>query len=132
MAAGFLAVYMCSRAIAHVAVGRAVGIRFRAYRGVRGPTTRRYALPGHEGAAHVDRADRQELEALGKPGGPGGDVPGARGKELRNAIVGWSLVNAILAGLRAHADGGFPGSCSSRSLGAGRRELSPSGTSVLY
>ena len=35
MAAGFLAVYLCSHAIAHVAVGRAVGIRFRAY-GVRG------------------------------------------------------------------------------------------------
>jgi hypothetical protein len=35
MAAGLLAIYLCSHAIAHVAVGRAVGIRFRAY-GVRG------------------------------------------------------------------------------------------------
>ena len=33
--AGWLAVYLCSHAIAHVAVGRLVGIRFRAY-GVRG------------------------------------------------------------------------------------------------
>jgi hypothetical protein len=33
--AGWLAIYLCSHAVAHVAVGRAVGIRFRAY-GVRG------------------------------------------------------------------------------------------------
>lgn len=32
---GLLAIYLCSHAIAHVAVGRLVGIRFRAY-GVRG------------------------------------------------------------------------------------------------
>ncbi len=35
LAVGWLAIYLCSHAIAHVAVGRAVGIRFRAY-GVRG------------------------------------------------------------------------------------------------
>lgn len=32
---GWLAIYLCSHAVAHVAVGRALGIRFRAY-GVRG------------------------------------------------------------------------------------------------
>jgi len=35
LAAGWLAIYLCSHAIAHVAVGRAAGIRFQAY-GVRG------------------------------------------------------------------------------------------------
>ena len=35
MAAGWMAIYLCSHAVAHVAVGRAVGIRFRSY-GVRG------------------------------------------------------------------------------------------------
>jgi hypothetical protein len=35
MAVGYLAIYLCSHAVAHVAVGRLVGIRFRAY-GVRG------------------------------------------------------------------------------------------------
>jgi len=35
LAAGWLAIYLSSHAIAHVAVGRAAGIRFRAY-GVRG------------------------------------------------------------------------------------------------
>lgn len=35
VAVGYLAIYLCSHAISHVAVGRLVGIRFRAY-GVRG------------------------------------------------------------------------------------------------
>ena len=35
VAVGYLAIYLCSHAIAHVAVGRLVGIRFRAY-GIRG------------------------------------------------------------------------------------------------
>ncbi len=35
MAVGYLGIYLCSHAIAHVAVGRLAGIRFRAY-GVRG------------------------------------------------------------------------------------------------
>jgi len=35
LASGWLAIYLCSHAVAHVVVGRAVGIRFRSY-GVRG------------------------------------------------------------------------------------------------
>ena len=38
----------------------------------------------------------------------GPDRRGPRGRELRNAVVGWSLVNALLVALWAHAGGGFP------------------------
>lgn len=196
MAAGFLAVYLCSHAIAHVAVGRAVGIRFRAY-GVRGtdhpemypPGVRQVmsalpmwtALTEKNSMRSASRPARAAMFAAGEtstsvfslaaagyaahagiPGGrallvgtilwtiastitvaivPKGDYAkalralgwrkplsssqpspeqtqrartwgpdrrGPRRKELRNAVVGWSLVNALLVALWARAGGGFP------------------------
>ena len=192
MGFGFLAIYLCSHAIAHVAVGRAVGIRFRAY-GVRGtdhpenypPVVRQLmsALPmwsaltekesmraasgrakaamfaagetstslfsllaagyaAHAGLPHghgllagtvlwtiastvtvavVPKGDyakalraigwRKPLSATPKPPrqrttGPNRRAP--QGNELRNAVVGWAVVNTALVGAWAHAGGGFP------------------------
>ena len=196
MAAGFLAVYLCSHAIAHVAVGRAAGIRFRAY-GVRGTdhpemyppgvrhvmsalpmwtalteksslrsasrparaamfaagetSTSAFSLAAAAYAAHagipggralllgtivwtiastitvavIPKGDyAKALRALGRrkplsgsrPGTEttprertwGPDRRGPRGHQLRNAIAGWSLANALVVALWARAGGGFP------------------------
>jgi len=69
LAAGWLAIYLSSHAIAHVAVGRAAGIRFRAY-GVRGTDHPEnypaWRPPADERPADVVRADRQGLDAAGR------------------------------------------------------------------
>jgi hypothetical protein len=189
----WLAIYISSHAIAHVAVGRAVGIRFRAY-GVRGtdhpenypPGVRQLMSALPMWSALTDKASMRQAGPWAKaamfaagetsttfasiaaaayaahagiPGGhalltgsvlwavaasitvgivPKGDytkalralgwrkVPalkaarparerttgsnrrGPRGNELRNAIIGWSLVNIALVAAWAATGGGFP------------------------
>ncbi len=193
LAGGWLAIYLCSHAIAHVGVGRMVGIRFRAY-GVRGtdhpenypPGVRQFmsALPmwsaltdkesmrdanpwakaamfsagetsttimsiaaaaysSHAGVpgghalltgsivwalaatitvAVVAKGDyTKAMRALGwrKPttaktapvtrkrtNGP--NRRGPRGNELRNAVIGWTLVNLALIVVWAAHGAGFP------------------------
>ena len=171
---GWLAIYISSHAIAHVAVGRAVGIRFRAY-GVRGtdhpenypPGVRQLmsvlpmwsaltdkasmrqagrwakaamfaagetsttvasiaaaAYAAHAGipGGHVPKGDyTKALRVLGwrkapavKPARPsreratGPNRRGPRGNELRNAVIGWSLVNIAVIVAWAATGEGFP------------------------
>lgn len=196
LAGGWLALYLCSHAIAHVAVGRAVGIRFRAY-GVRGtdhpenypPGVRQLmsVLPmwsaltekasmrqagrwaraamfaaGETSTTVVSIAAAAYAERTGTPGGhpllvgsvlwaigatitvaivPKGDYAkalralgwrkpltarpaaatrerttgphrrGPRGRELRNAITGWTVVNLTLIAAWAATGAGFPWFC---------------------
>jgi hypothetical protein len=190
---GWLAIYVSSHAVAHVAVGRAVGIRFRAY-GVRGtdhpenypPGVRRLMSVLPMWSALTDKASMRQAGRWAKaamfaagetsttvvsiaaaayaahagiPGGhalltgsvlwaiaatitvavvPKGDYTkalralgwrkaptvkaarparerttgpnrrGPRGNELRNAVIGWSLVNTALIAAWAATGGGFP------------------------